>query len=119
MIQYRHRNCDKAFTPATFAYELPPANLFMEMIIHGEPIINFPLAVTYVHKKDAYCKATGRAVSEHILFYQGRRGFICNKVEPEAGRAYFNLASFEDNIICQVSVDFQRKKVRMEWIDFA
>lgn len=119
MIQYRHRNCDKAFTPATFAYQLPPASLFVEMVKRGEPVVNFPFALTKLHHKDQYCRATGRSKAEHNLHHSNPRSFMCEKVELESGRSYFYLNCFKGEIICCVSVNFQTEKVRMEWIDFA
>lgn len=117
MIQYRHRNCDKAFTPATFAYELPPVSYFMDMIVHGEPIINFPFAVTYVHPKDSYSKKVGRKKVLQSLPLP-TLSFNCEKIILSFGRVYFNLNLFNTNIVCQISVDFKNSKVRMEWIDF-
>lgn len=117
MIHYRLRNCDKAFTPATFAYELPPASLFMDMITLGEPVINFPFSVTYVHPKDSYSKAIGRAKAIEYGIHPTR--FNCTKITLGEGRAHFNLNLHGTVLICQVSVDFIKEKVRMEWIDFA
>lgn len=120
MIQYRHRNCDKAFTPATFAYELPPASLFMHMVNYGEPVINFPFGMTVLHEKDYYCRATGREYALRSLQSKVTHSFYCEKIELRNNRTYFHLLSGYINkkalSLC-VSVNFDTAKVRLEYID--
>lgn len=117
-LQYRHRNCDKAFYPATFAYDLPPPVAFEKMFHQGEPVINFFFGMTLVHPDDQYCKATGRHYAQEAL---SMTEFKVEKIILEEDRAKYFLTSgeFFDNkvLTLKVSVDFDLMKTRLEWIE--
>lgn len=119
MIQYRHRNCDKNFTPATFAYDIPPAAFFENVFLKGESIINFPFGVTFVHPKDSYCKATGRLYASRELSI---KQFNIDSVKLQNKRVHFVMThqpTKDKYIHISVSVDFNTDKVRVEWVDIS
>lgn len=120
-IKYRHRNCDRAFTPATFAYELPPAAVLEKMIHQGEPIINFPFGVTYLHEKDFYSKAVGRKYALADLQRTQSTQFKCQWVGLEDGWVRFGLVTINNNnlINLTISVDFQTEKMRLDRVEIS
>lgn len=119
MIKYRHRNCDRAFTPATFAYVLPPAKAFDEMIRTAEPVINFSFGMTLLHEKDQYKKAIGREMATQDL-HRGRKSFRIHYIRIIDRRVYFILRT-EDTLLpleITVSVDFELGTSRLECVEF-
>lgn len=119
MTKYRHRNCDRAFTPATFAYVLPPAHAFDEMIRKAESIINFGFGMTLLHEKDQYEKAVGREKATQDL-HRGRKGFHLHHIKIAEHRVYFFLRTQDTYLPVEiiVSVDFELSKSRLESIEF-
>lgn len=120
MIKYRHRNCDRAFIPATFAYILPPANAFQEMVYQAQDIINFPFGLTLLHKKDCYVKAEGRKYAERDMRIRVLTSFKLNRITIYNKRVHFLLDTDDTTLPLwiQISVDFEGSKVRLEHIDF-
>lgn len=116
MIKYRHRNCNKNFIPATFAYDLPPADLFHYMFKQGESIINFPFGVTWVHPKDNYCKATGRT---RALKNVRTTEFKLDGINLNGGRQHYILSKGGDSksVILYISIELFEDTVRLDHIE--
>lgn len=119
-IKYRHRNCDKAFTPATFAYELPSAMELLDMVISSRQTLAMNFGMTLVHPRDQYNKAIGREKAEFDCTRIPQKQFDLNAVRISNGRTLFNFHGSDRlhrPVDLSISVDFQTQKVRMENID--
>lgn len=118
MIRYRHRNCDKAFTPATFAYDLPPATFFEQAFSEGIEHVGFPFGSTLVNSKDNYCKATGR---HFALSRTKSTSFKIQYVHIKDGRQHFHLTTptIEGNIwLIKVSTNLKNdNRARLDYIE--
>lgn len=120
MIKFRHRNCQKEFTPATFAYDLPPASLFEKMFRLGEEYITFPFGATLVHPKEKnYVKSIGR---DYALKAVRGKTFKLINITIENKRQKFLLETTIDGKILRVSIstDLYNESYysRLDWIDF-
>jgi hypothetical protein len=108
MIRYKHRNCNKEFIPATFCYQLPDPAAFENLFVKAQSTIQFPFGLTLVHKKDQYCKATGRAKSFKNMKVTT---FTLNSIQIQDKRQIFYLSATINNqfVSLKVSTDLINK----------
>lgn len=118
MVKYRHRNCNKLFTPATFCYDLPPPVFFERMFSEAQPLVNFPFGMTLVIGDDQYCKQTGRTYS---LKNMKVRPFTLTNIKLNNGRQEYYLTTEIDGLELVLKVLTQLETghyTRLDWVDF-
>lgn len=114
MTKFRHRNCEKFFAPATFAYELPPSTTFGNMLLLSKEFVTFPFGMALVHPKDNYYKKVGR---ENALKQIGFQQFKVAEVSIRNNRTIFELRAYNIRgkvVVVVVSLDFPNGKARLE-----
>lgn len=117
MIKYRHRNCDKAFSPATFAYGLPYAYNLQDLVLNAKEKLVIPFGLTVVHPKDNYNKAFGRSAA--LKNFKVDQEFKVSSIEIRNERTIFHLGAQIRNryVTLEFSVDPKSYKVRLENIN--